>query len=137
MKKLLYLFLLIGAVGFQSCSSDDDADNGENTILGTWALVEVNPNLAFPDQCPDNPTITFNANNTTDSVYYDPEVDCTAESSQGNWQLVSGNTYSITIPEFGPTEGVVNFQGSNTFTFTTNYALENQEFQVTLTFEKI
>lgn len=132
MKKHLILLLVAGLFSFASCSSDDDA-SPEHTVSGTWALVEVQPEGFFdPNACPDNPTVTFNTDNTTDSVFYDPDNDCAADPSKGTWEDKGNNVYVVTIPNFGPTEGTVEFVNSNRFTFSTTI----QGFPATLTFEK-
>ena len=130
-KHLIYLFLA-SVFTLTSCSSDDDGGEETQSIVGTWALVSVQPPVFDPAECPQNPTITFNANNTTQSVFYDAENECAADNSTGTWEKLTDNTYRVTIPDFGPTEGTVNFSGANRFTFTTAV----QGINVTMTFDK-
>lgn len=132
MKKNLFILLLTSIFTLTSCSSDDDA-GPEHIVSGTWALVEVQPEGFYnPNACPENPTVTFNADNTTDSVFYDAENNCEAENSKGTWQDKGNNVYVVTIPNFGTSEGKVEFLTADKFSFSTSI----QTIPVTLFFER-
>ena len=132
MKKPLILFLAISLFGFTSCSDDDD-NTGNPTVIATWTLVSVNPPQVYDlSACPDNPTITFNQNNTTNWTVYDSENDCQAVNSSGEWQENSDGTYTVEIPDRGTFTGNVSFNGQDEFSFTTSY----NTIPVILTFRK-
>ncbi|WP_029038615.1 hypothetical protein [Salinimicrobium xinjiangense] len=126
MKKHLILLLLAVMFTFTSCSDDDD-NTAENTIVGSWVLVSVNPPLIDLD-CPQASTISFTATGTAVWNLYAGDNNCDLETSEGQWEKNSGNTYTIYIPNFQAVSGTVNFTGANSFTFTTN--------SVVLTFNK-
>ncbi len=131
MKKHLLLILLTGIFIFASCSSDDDgATTGD--IEATWNLVASEPPLFDLEQCPNNPTITFNEDDTTEWTFYNAGNECAAESDSGEWQQNSDSNYTVTIPGYGSFDGTVVFQSEDEFTFSTSY----QTFPVVLYFEK-
>lgn len=133
MKKYFLLILLAGFFTLASCSSDDDGgDNTETSIVATWNLTAVEPAVFNFSECPTNPTITFNDDETTEWTIYNSENDCEAETDTGIWRQNSASNYTVTIPGLGSFDGTVEFQNSNEFTFTSSY----QTFPVTLYFER-
>ncbi len=130
MKKHLILLFLMGLFTFTSCSSDDD-DPSENSIVGTWTLVSVNPAFIHLD-CPQPSTINLAGNGTADWALYTNENDCTLQDDSGTWEKTSDNSYTIFIPDFGPVPGTVEFTNANSFTFTASVAGAN----VVLTFNR-
>lgn len=73
MKKLHILIGLFIGLTILSCSSDDDSNSNEPTIIGEWILVNQifngqNENLS---ECELQETLTFNSNGTLISYYTD------------------------------------------------------------------
>ncbi|WP_424494536.1 lipocalin family protein [Salinimicrobium sp. GXAS 041] len=131
MKKHVLLILLAAATfSFTSCSSDDDGTT-TGDIKATWDLVASQPPLFDLEECPNNPTITFNENNTTEWTFYNADNDCQAETDSGEW-TGDGNDYSVSIPGYGSFDGTVEFQSEDEFSFTSSY----NGLQVVLYFEK-
>lgn len=131
MKRHLIVLFLAGMFTITSCSSDDDGDTGE-PILGTWVLVNVNPPALDLSACPEQSTITFNADNTADSEFYLAENDCEVSISSDSWRNKGGSTYEVTLPDLGTIDGNVEFTNSNNFIFNTSY----QGFPVSLSFTR-
>lgn len=131
MKKHFILLLVAGLFAFTSCSSDDDATE-EHTVVGTWNLVAMNPDVVGLDDCPNKPVITFQENGNADWTFYDPDNNCQASTDTGTWELNSGSQYTMIIPGFEPFQGTVEFSSSTQFTFTTTYS----GITAVLTFEK-
>lgn len=131
-KKHLILLLLAGMFSLTSCSNDDDGDTEDNTVLGTWTLVEMNPDAVGLDDCPNKPVITFKADGDADWTLYDPDNNCQASTDTGTWEKNSGTQYTMNIPGFDPFVGTVEFSSSTRFTFTTTYS----GFTAVLTFAK-
>lgn len=137
MKKYLLLLAAFGFFFFSSCSDDDDGgETRENSIVATWELTAISPEIPGMNlmACDENPTITFQENGTANWTMYDSENDCTEVTSSGTWEKNEGNNYTVSIPEVGEVDGVVNFAGNDRFTFTTS--LPDLPIQVILTFEK-
>lgn len=136
MKKHLILLLIAGLFSLSSCSSDDDGDTESNTVIGTWTLVEINPEEAGDavglNDCPNKPLITFQEDGNADWTFYDPDNDCQASTNTGSWTQNSATQYTMNIPGLKPFVGTVEFSSSTRFTFTTTYS----GFQAVLTFEK-
>jgi hypothetical protein len=131
MKKLFLILFSIAL--FTSCSEDDDA-NGDDKILGTWYVVELEN--AFSDdelsECNLNSNITFYTDNTADSeVHEEAEGECQSEMSTGDWERNSNGQYTFNLPFFGRQTGNVEFSGSDRFKFSVP-SLPG----VSLTFEK-
>ena len=118
MRKILILLLSISI--FTACSDDDDASI-EGNIVGTWLLVEANnvPGITVND-CTGQSTITFEADNTASSTFYNfVGEDCFGTTDEGEWSSSSNSRYTIEIPGFDdPVTGTVNFSNENRFTFT-------------------
>lgn len=132
MKKLIALFAVF--MMFTACSSDDDANDGEDPILGTWYVVELEN--AFSDdelsECNMNSNITFHADNTADSEFYEEvEEECMSEADTSEWKRETNGQYTFDLPFFGRQTGDVEFSGSNQFKFSVP-SLPG----VSLTFEK-
>lgn len=126
MKRLLILFLSMAV--FAACSSDDDGTQGSDPIIGSWVLVQATPPLDSQFCMDEESTITFNEDETGEATFYLTQMDCEAESSQGNWDNRGNSAYTIGVPVIGDLEGTANFSG-NRFTFTTAIGV--------LTFERI
>ena len=91
MKKLLLLPILLIAIGFSSCNSDDDNSLTGETLTGEWTLRSGNGTIAGRvDTFNDGEiTWTFNEDHTVDVV-----------NTVTDTQLLSGpptGTYSYTI----------------------------------------
>lgn len=114
MKKLLIMFF--GLAVLTSCSSDDD-NIGEDPILGTWVLIEINPAAVNIEDCDETSIIIFGADNTANSTFYLEDSNCEPEAFTGQWENKGNSVYSVDFPVIGEQEGVVNFEGSNNFTF--------------------
>ncbi|MGI0107672.1 hypothetical protein [Salinimicrobium sp. 3283s] len=119
MKKFLILFLSLGIFSFTSCSDDDDAAPTQTSIVDTWVLTAVSPPV-IDLQCPQPSTITFTANGTASWELYAANNDCVLEDSEGAWEKKSDNNYTIYIPNLQAVNGTIDFDGSDSFTFTTN-----------------
>lgn len=132
MKKHLILLLVAGLFAFTSCSDDDDETSTENTVIGTWTLVEINPTFWDLEACPDKPVITFNEDGTADMTMYSEDTNCEPQQEEGEWSHNSGSQYTINVAPFGSLTGTVTFESQNRFTFTTTY----QQVPFTFTFEK-
>lgn len=130
MKKHLLLLFLLGIFTLSSCSSDDDATD-ENSIVGTWTLQSISPEV-ININCPQPSTINFASDGTADWSLYRSESDCVLEESSGSWEKNSGNEYTMYVPGFQAVPGTVNFTSANSFTFTTTVASAS----VVLTFNR-
>jgi hypothetical protein len=122
MKKFFVLFFSIALL--TACSEDDNPDT--DPVIGEWFIVEVNnvPQSDFTlSECNTNSFMTFNADGTTDSVFYtEIEGNCTAGPSTNSvWSKQVGiYTITIPIPELEPyntLSGTIQFT-ADTFTFT-------------------
>ena len=135
LKKHLILLLVTGLFSLSSCSSDD-GDTESNTVIGTWTLVEINPEAAGDvvglNDCPNKPLITFQEDGNADWTSYDPDNDCQASTDTGSWVQNSATQYTMNIPGLEPFVGTVEFSSSTRFTFTTTYL----GYKAVLTFEK-
>ncbi|MCY2687401.1 lipocalin family protein [Salinimicrobium sp. TH3] len=118
MKKYLFLFSAFALLLFASCSDDDD-NTADNSIVGTWTLVSVNPPVINLN-CPQPSTLDLMGNGTAEWELYDAENECALESSTGTWEKNSGDSYTIYVPNLEAIEGTVKFQNANSFTFTTS-----------------
>ncbi|WP_035695933.1 lipocalin family protein [Christiangramia portivictoriae] len=119
MKKILLLLLFTGVL--ISCSDDDDVQENDASILGTWFLVEANnvPNFSI-NECTSQSYLSFMADNTANSEFFTNAAgECESESSSGDWSNSSGSQYTFTVPGFGELTGTVSFNGDR-FTFTPN-----------------
>jgi len=122
MKKIFVLFFSIALL--TACSEDDNT--ATDPVVGKWFVVEVNniPGSDFTlSECNTNSFMTFNADGTTNSVFYTQiEGSCTpGTSTNSEWkQQASIYTFTIPIPEledFSPLSGTIQFN-ADTFTFT-------------------
>lgn len=128
-----FVFLLVaGLLSLSSCSSDDDGDTKSNTVIGTWTLVEMNPDVVGLDDCPDKPVINFKADKNADWTVYDTDNNCQESTDTGTWEQNSATEYTINVPELGEISGTVTFNSSTSFTFNGTY----QSFPFSMTFEK-
>src|SRR5680860_1561734 len=126
MKKIFVLFFSIALL--TACSEDDN--NATDPVVGKWFIAEVNnvPGSDFTlSECNTNSFMTFNADGTTNSVFY-TEIDgnCTAgDSITSDWGQQAGiYTFTIPIPEleaFSPLTGTIQFN-ADTFTFTPTFS---------------
>ena len=132
MKKYVLVFLIAGLFTMGSCSNDDDEPTTGGQIEATWTLAAVEPPIFDFSECPSNPTITFNDDDTTEWTFYNGDNDCAPETDSGQWEQNTGSNYSVTIPGYGSFDGIVEFQNEDEFTFTSSY----QGFPVVLYFEK-
>ena len=122
MKKFFVLFF---SIAFLTACSDDDTD-ASDPVLGKWFIAEVNdiPGSDFSlSECNTNSFITFNADGTTNSVFYtEIEANCVAGTpTNSEWSKQAGiYSFNIEIPElkdFSPLSGTIQFN-ANSFTFT-------------------
>ena len=135
MKKQLILFLALGLFILGSCSSDDDGNANENSIVATWTLKSMQPSV-LDFSCPNKPTITFKENGTTSWTLYDSNNECASVMSSGEWSNPSGSTYVVTIPDYDDVTGTVTFDGPNKFTFNGVINYQGIDVPVVLNFEK-
>jgi hypothetical protein len=136
MKKHLILLFIVSLFTFSSCSNDDDATE-ENTVLGTWNLVEMSPDVVGLDDCPDKPVIIFEDNGDIQWTFYDSDNNCQASTDSGKWENSSGTEYTLNIPGYDPFVGTVNFDSAEKFTFSTSYQVDaSTSFPVQFTFAK-
>lgn len=121
MKKFFVLFFSIALLA--ACSEDDPTTD---PVLGKWFVAEVNnvPGSDFTlSECNTKSFMTFNADGTTNSVFYtEIEGNCTSvPSTNSEWSNQSGiYKFSIEFPEledFSPLSGTIQFN-ADTFTFT-------------------
>jgi hypothetical protein len=122
MKKFFVLFFSIALL--TACSEDDNA--APDPVLGKWFVVEVNniPGSDFTlSECNTNSYMTFNADGTTNSVFF-TQVDgnCPAGNPTNSVWSEQVSVYSFTIPipeleDFSPLSGTIQFN-ADTFTFT-------------------
>lgn len=122
MKKYITLFLALGLLLTTSCSSDDEEN--ARTIVGTWLLVDVEPQALDPSACDNESIITFEEDGTADGSFYFPINECDVLSSSGSWSKLQGSTYLIEVPQFGELEGTIVFLNDDSFTFTTFIEIE-------------
>src|SRR5680860_34271 len=98
MKKIFVLFFSIALL--TACSEDDKTDS--DPVLGKWFVAEVNniPQSDFTlSECNTNSFMTFNADETTDSVFYtEIEGNCTAGPSTNSVWSKQAGIYSLTLP---------------------------------------
>lgn len=129
MKKI---FLLLFAFTFlTACSDDDTTDSEDDRILGKWFLADWNiPTMGDPTECNQQTNITFNADNTADSEFFDEDNtgECVSEADSSEWTRESNGQYTFDVPGGGMQTGDVTFNGDNSFTFTVTGA--------SITFEK-
>lgn len=121
MKKILILMLSV--IALTACSKDDNNnDNGEEKILGTWFLVDARAGTVQNTltECNQNSFITFNSDGTGHSEYYEENNgNCeVANSDDGTWENKGNSQYSFSIAGYGTYTGTVNFESSTRFTFT-------------------
>lgn len=76
--------LLVAAITFSACSSDNDNDNGKSAIVGTWYGADDDYNYE----------IRFNADGTVVQIATDIEDVNIKERDSGTYQL-SGNRLTI------------------------------------------
>ncbi|HSP10955.1 MAG TPA: lipocalin family protein [Salegentibacter sp.] len=128
MKKLFALLAVF--MMFTACDSDDDANEGDDPILGTWFLVDWNiPTVEGPTECNMESNIVFNADNTADTEFYEEvEGNCVSDVQSGEWEAHGNNQYTFEVPNIGEQRGTVTFEGNNRFTFTLT--------GISMTFEK-
>jgi hypothetical protein len=128
MKKFILLFLSFAVL--TACGSDDDDNTtqGGDPIVGTWVLVQINPAIVNVSDCPQESTITFNADNSGSGTFYFKERNCEPENSSGNWANNGNSNYSIQIPILGTVQGNATFEG-NKFIFTTSMGIFTFEKQ--------
>lgn len=116
MRKHLFL-TLFSIFAFTSCSSDDDASTGPDPVLGTWAVVAVEPPVFDPAACPEESIVTFHEDNSASTIVYLENNECVPESDEGEWENLGGNSYQIIVPGLGTQTGEVSFEDSDRFTF--------------------
>lgn len=116
MKKLFVFFL--GLTLITSCSNDDDATTpDEDPIIGTWVLVDST--ILNPDNCEQESTITFTADNNANGTFYVDLTDCSAETSTGTWENNGNSSYTVSVPLLDDLTGTVTFSNEDQFVFTT------------------
>lgn len=118
MKKIIALLAVF--MMFTACDSDDDTNEGDDPILGTWFVAEMENSLSDDElsECNLNSNITFYADNTADSEYYeDVEDECVSEEESSTWEKNSNGQYTFDLPIFGRQTGDVEFSGNNRFKF--------------------
>ncbi len=122
MKKFFVLFFSIALL--TACSEDEEPTT--DPVLGTWFVTEVNnvPGSEFTlSQCNTNSYMTFNAEGTTNSVFYTEIAGtCTAGTQMDSEWSKNAIIYSFNIPipelaAINPVFGTIQFNG-DTFTFT-------------------
>lgn len=128
MKKYLILFLMAGFFSLAACSDDDEVNKEPDPIVGTWVLIEVNPEISLidPAVC-DESTITFEKGGFASAKFYLANSNCESLSSPGTWENKGESTYSISVPFVGTQDINVNFEGSGKFSL--GYNGTNLTFQ--------
>ena len=135
MKKIFVLFFSIALL--TACSEDDN--NATNPVVGKWFIAEVNnvPESDFTlSECNTNSFMTFNADGTTNSVFFTQvEGNCVEGTPTTSVWSEQVGIYTITIPipelePFSTLSGTIQFN-ADTFTFTPTGFL-----QTTIVFKK-
>ncbi|WP_176328520.1 MULTISPECIES: lipocalin family protein [Arenibacter] len=124
MKNIILLFTII--ISFSSCSQNDENQKNENSIYGTWKLVEIygSDGGNSPQWNPVNNgyTYTFNSDNSFASNRF-------SECSTGMYELTSSNlTLKYNCDGFNT--GIENPPGS----FVENYVFESNHLILTPTY---
>jgi hypothetical protein len=100
MKKLnLFIGLLICLIVFSSCSSDDDENNTNGSILGEWTLVsETSPegNEEPMSECKLMTTLTFNSDGSLEVYFVEGENPCVFDTKTIEYEY-SKNEKELTI----------------------------------------
>lgn len=112
MKRLMSILFI--SILFASCSSDDDNDSSDSTIVGAWTLTEAN--LAVP--------IDFNNDGTADRNFLS-EVPC----FEGTLAFAGNGTFSQTFSTVEEVEvnGQVTYQCNGTTANTGSYTLDGDQ----------
>ena len=121
MKKLFLSLLAVSTLILNSCSSDDDGNSSNVSLVGTWKLTAWNSTTAFDINndgtastnllqefdCYDNETIVFSANNTAiaNSTSY---ADITAEITAGTTDEYTYTIECIDEADFFPLTWTLN-----------------------------
>ena len=107
MKKVFAMMLALTlGLGMVSCSSDDDGNQPQFSIIGTWKVTEkyVDGNIQdISDDCIYNGTIKFiNGGTYVEDVFEETEEQpCSlVETIGGTWSK-SGNNYTLNITTQG------------------------------------
>ncbi len=118
MKKYLILLIMTAAVGFSSCSDDDE---DQDRIIGTWILQSVQPSSLYdPEACAGkNSTVEIEGNNILTATFYFTQTNCVASPEEGTWQKTGASTYTLDFPGFEPLTGTVTYPSSDRMTFST------------------
>lgn len=117
--KKFFIFLFSITV-LAACSSDDDnAADGPDPILGTWVMVDAT--FVSPEACDQESFITFNQDNTATGVFYLGETECSAQSSDGEWQNLGNSLYTVAIPFAGNVQGTATFSNDGFIFATQSY----------------
>ncbi len=116
MKRLMSVLFI--AILFASCSSDDDNDSSETTIVGAWTLTEAN--LAIPQD--------FNNDGTAERNFID-EVPC----FEGDLTFNADGTFIQHFSDAGPQEvnGEIVWVCDGTVTNTGTYELNGDQLTTT------
>lgn len=139
MKKHFILLLVAGLFAMTSCSSDDDADTAEATIVGTWEVTAIESIAPVdPNQCEGQvSTITFKQDNTLDSTFYFQQNDCVADTAEGTWENQGDGNYVMDFGgDLGELEGEVEFLSPDRFTFSTLITVEGVQIPAVFTLER-
>lgn len=122
-----------------SCSSDDDADTTEATIVGTWEVTAIESIAPVdPNQCEGQvSTITFKQDNSLDSTFYFQQNDCVADNATGTWENLGDGNYVMDFGgDLGELEGEVEFLSPDRFTFDTSLTFDGTPIPAKFTLER-
>ncbi|AFL80467.1 hypothetical protein Aeqsu_0966 [Aequorivita sublithincola DSM 14238] len=118
MKKLMSILFI--AVFFASCSSDDDNDAVESSIVGAWTLKEANV---------ENP-MDINGDGTADPNFMN-EVPCFVGTLSFTGDGIYAQTFSNLIVE--EVNGEISVECDGTVASTGTYSLNGDQLTVTTT----
>lgn len=117
MKKYLILLIMTTAVGFTSCSDDDE---DQDRVIGTWILQSVEPSSLYdPEACAGkNSTVEIEGNNILTATFYFTQTNCVASAQEGTWQKTGASSYTFDFPGLDPVTGTVTYPGTDRMVFT-------------------
>lgn len=142
--KKVFIFCSIIALGlFASCSNDQNTEESENALIGSWQLVaEYDNNEPYElTTCELEQTIVFKADNSYQYISYSPTDDegseCAVDdySTLGDWSITSKGKMMISDDYI---EIEVNYTVSgDTFTMSYTDSDDGEDYTVKSVYTKI